>query len=375
MKTEMQSVGEPVVLGATWVDIQGEVYGAQPDIRGPIGGGQGYTNIVTRGDYTVSSPNELLAALGQAQPGQVIFIPGDAVLDFTVPVYVEELVIKIPAGVTLASDRGHAESKGALILSDTFKTCPLLKCMGLDIRISGIRLRGPDSDARLALSRLCFERGRKQGDPDGFDHTYYYKFANSDGIQTNYAGLTVDTCEISGWSHAAIFLMAGDRHQVHHNSIHHNQRDGLGYGICHDRAESLIEQNLFKCNRASIDGSGVSGSGYEARHNVELGQSPSPCHRFEIHGGTARKDGTTIAGSWLKIHHNTFRTHSQPIAISGVPEQEAIINNNWFHHYGPGSGSAQLTPVRAQGHTRVINNAYGPVGPQVLDETPAKPNP
>jgi len=366
IKNEMYDV-ERENLETTWVELKGEAYGAQLDACGPIGGGRGYTQIITNGDYTVSSPDDLLAALGKATPGQVVFVPGDAVLDFTVPVYVEELVIKIPSGVTLASDRGRAESKGALICSDTFKTAPLFECMGPDVRISGLRLRGPDPDARLDLHKHCYALGKKQGDPEGFDHKYYYKFPTSAGIRMKYPGLTVDNCEFAGWSDSAIYLMAGDRHQIRHNYIHHNQRNGLGYGICHGdgRAESLIERNLFNYNRHSIAGTGAPGCAYEARHNVELGQSLSHC--FDMHGGADRKDGTRIAGAWLKIHHNTFRAPQLPICIRGIPEQEAVINNNWFLHHQAGSNNA---PVATQGNTRTFNNAYGPIDPQVLD--PAK---
>ena len=59
--------------------------------------------------------------------------------------------------------------------------------------------------------------------------------------------LEVDDCEIAGWSHAAIYLKGGIGHHVHHSFVHHNQYQGLGYGVCHDVAESLIERNLFDC--------------------------------------------------------------------------------------------------------------------------------
>jgi len=72
---------------ATWVQREGEVYGAQADASGPIGGGQGYARIAAKGDFTVSDLDGLLKALGQAKAGQVVFIPGDAEIDCTARVY------------------------------------------------------------------------------------------------------------------------------------------------------------------------------------------------------------------------------------------------------------------------------------------------
>jgi len=57
------------------VERDGVLYGAQADERGPIGGGEGYTAIVTEGDYTATTLEELIAALEQAQPGETVFIP------------------------------------------------------------------------------------------------------------------------------------------------------------------------------------------------------------------------------------------------------------------------------------------------------------
>ena len=125
---------------------------------------------------------------------------------------------------------------------------------------------------------------------------------------------------------------------MQHCFIHHNQYQGLGYGVCLDEAETLIEGNLFDANRHSIAGTGRSGSGYEARHNVEMGRSLGHC--FDMHGGRDRQDGTDVAGGWMHIHHNTFR----------VPNRRAPPHLR--HPRGPGRGRAQLVPPphRARRH-------------------------
>jgi hypothetical protein len=346
----------PVVVSAcagerTWVDIGGETYGAQPDDLGPIGGGAGYKRIVTGGDLVARDLDALLAALGRAKPGQTVFIPGETEIDCTARVYIEGLVLDIPAGVTLAGNRGEGGSKGAILTSDALKTPVLLRPIGPDVRIAGLRIRGPNSKRYLDHHRRSFAEGR--------GHEYYYKFPTSDGIRTDHAGLEVDNCEIYAFAHAAIYLAKGDRHHVHHSFIHHCQYAGLGYGVSHGTASSLIERNLFDANRHSIAGTGAPGCGYEARHNVELGTSLSHC--FDMHGGRDRKDGTDIAGTTILIHHNAFWAPTSPIVIRGVPEEGCHVYRNWFPRHGePGAA------VRASGNTKIEDNAYGDAPPRLI---------
>lgn len=185
----------------TWIQVKGSVFGAKPDKRGPIGGGKGYAQVVTGGDFTVKTLDELVAALAKAKAGQVVFVDGRAEIDCTERVPADKLVIEVPAGVTLASDRGHKGSRGALIFSDWFATLPLIRAGGKGVRVTGIRLRGPDPKRRMAHHGRAFAGGRGS--------KYYYSFPISGGIDTRFADLRVDNCEMSGWSHAAINLRAG----------------------------------------------------------------------------------------------------------------------------------------------------------------------
>jgi len=336
---------------ATFVKLGDETYGAEADDAGPVGGGRGYTKIITNGDFTAKNLDELLEALGKAKAGQVVFIPGQTEIDCTARVYIEQLVLEVPAGVTLASDRGREQSPGALICSDALKTPVLIRIAGPDARVTGLRIRGPNSKRYLDHHRRSFAEGRGR--------TYYYKLPTSNGIRTEHSGLEVDNCEISGFSHAGVDLIKGDRHHIHHNFIHHCQYQGLGYGVCHNVAASLIERNLFDFNRHSIAGTGRPGCGYETRHNVELGTSLSHC--FDMHGGRDRKDGTDIAGTTILIHHNTFRAPNTPIVIRGVPEDACKVDRNWF----PRHKEPKLA-VRASEKTRVSDNAYGADPPRVV---------
>jgi hypothetical protein len=351
--------------GRTWVEIGGETYGARPDERGPIGGGKEYRNVVTNGDFLVRTVDELAAALKKAQPGQTVFVPGDVELDCTDLVFAEDFHIDVPAGVTLAGDRGLRGSPGALISSDAFATNPLIHVLGPGVRITGLRLRGPDPKRRLEHHRRSFNKER--GD-DKQQHDYYYRLPVSQGIRTESNDLEMDNCELSGWSHVAVFLSAGRGHRIHHNYIHHNQLNGLGYGISHgsNPSASLIECNLFNFNRHSIAATGAPGNSYEARNNVELGESLS--HNFDMHGGRDRKDGTEIAGDLIRIHHNTFLgSKVRAVVIRGVPRQEACIDHNWFAHERADESLIGPWPLSPESRIVLENNAYRLRHPMVLD--------
>ena len=183
----------------------------------------------------------------------------------------------------------------------------------------------------------------------------YYSIPNSDGIICSYPQLEVDNCQLWGWSHAAVFLKRGavDAH-IHHNFIHHNQRSGLGYGVCLDQSNALIEANLFDFCRHHIAGTGRPGTGYEARYNLVLENANG--HSFDMHGGADRKDGADIAGDRINIHHNTFKATSvRAIVIRGRPTQSVDIHHNWFLHAEPKSVIAQ---TNAAGNMNIGPNQY-----------------
>jgi len=301
------------------VEIDGKVYGAKADERGPIGGGAGYVDVLKDGDFVVKDLESLTKALKEVKTGQVIFVPGETEIDLTTFVYLNGLVLDVPKGATLGGERGRKGSKGALLTSDALNTPVMLNVVGPDVRITGIRLRGPNPKVYKDHHNRSFGKG-------GRGHDYYYKFPISDGIKTEHDRLEVDNCEISGFSRAGVRLLRGDGHQIHHNYIHHCQYAGLGYGVCVDDTFPLIEYNILEQARHSIADTGVPGSGYTARHNV-VGRG-----NFDMHGGRDRHDGTNIAGKSLVIQNNTFFSRAHAVNIRGVPEKETKISRNWIPH-------------------------------------------
>lgn len=348
-----------------WLEKNGQIYGAKPDALGPIGGGSGYKKIITNGHYNVKDLETLLAALNKVKDGEIIFIDGNTEIDCTDLIFTEGFQIKIPAGVILASDRGHKGSDGAIIMSNNFATRPLINVLGPNVRITGLRLVGPDPKQHLAHYKRT--QDPKRGDRKE-KSKYDYLIPISDGIWTDHGFLEVDNCELSGWNHAAIGLRGGDKHHIHHNYIHHNQRNGLGYGICLGKGKNIsafIEFNLFNYNRHSIAGTGVPGNSYEARNNIELGYSLS--HNFDMHGGKDRRDGTNIAGKLISIHHNTFTNSKvRAIGIRGVPEEKAAIYNNWFAQDKPGKDVLIPWPLEKENKVFLYNNAFGSERPTVF---------
>lgn len=318
--------------------------GARATRGRPLGGGSGYADVVRPTGSPVRHLDELLEALAGARKGDTVYVAGDAVIECTERVHIEELVLQLPGGVTLASDRGIDGSPGGLIRSDTFATRPLISVTGPAARLAGIRVQGPNPRRCLEHHTRAFREGR--------GHPYYYQFPVSVGIETGSKALRVDNCELGGWSHSAVHLIKGKGHVIEHSFIHHNQYQGLGYGISMDQAESLIRGNLFTANRHSIAGTGRTPSGYEACHNVEMGVTLSHC--FDMHGGRDRKDGTQIAGTWMHIHHNTFLQRGRrAIVVRGNPQREVRVEHNWFRH------RSEEGAIRAEAGLVVQHNAWG----------------
>ena len=329
----------------TWFKNDNNLYGAYPDDNGPIGGGVGYLNIITDGDYVVMDLESLIIGLSMAKSGEVVFIPDEIIIDLTSLIYIEEFVLEIPSGVTLAGNRGYEGSKGALICSDALSTPVLIKAIGSNVRIAGLRIQGPNG------KRYLDHHNRAYGD-NGKGKNYYYEFPVSRGIQTEYSNLEVDNCDIFAFSHAGINLVNGNGHHIHHNSIHHCQFNGLGYGINQDKSSSIIEYNIFNFNRHSIAGTGRIGCSYIARHNII--EDVSRGHCFDMHGGVDRGDGTNTAGSEIRIHNNTFFSKKLSIAIRGVPNHKSEIFNNWFIEH-----QNREQAIRAIEKSGMKNNFYG----------------
>lgn len=351
------------------------VYGAEANTTGnPIGGGAGYTHILKQGDYLVQNADELVSALQQAQPGEVVMVANGASIDLTGHSY-----IYINEGVTLAGNRGAGESEGPLIyMSSISLEEPVLFWVQSGARVTGLRFKGPDAD---------------------FPDIDYDILARSDAtcLALEGTGIEVDNCEISNFERGAVEVYPNGKDvHIHHNFIHDNHAYGV-IVLNRSALPVLIEANLIHWVWSAMAGSGYPGSGYEARYNIVIrkpapdswqpydGQHAADMHSYlEVYEARFQR----IGGDWMNVHHNTFINDagsdasvflSNDAFVRGVPRILAQFFNNKFLNSDP----AQAV-VHVGGNVWVYNNLYGPEEnlihvsdqstPQILFNNPPPPD-
>ena len=363
-------------------------YGALANVAvRPLGGGEGYSRIVARPE-PVSNPGplaavlprvtlvrtiaELRAALRAVPAPQTIYIDDGADLDLTYcaqqprpggcadqrsgPKACSDYTLVVPPQTTLASGRGRSGSRGARLFTRTFTGCPLLDVNADGVRITGLRIQGPDSSIENDDRIHCD--------------------AESNGILVSSDGPLgrnneIDNNELSAWPKAAIEITNVQGVRVHHNAIRFNRRQehngtcgadgyGLGYGVVVGPGSAAVEANVFDHNRHDIASDGRPGSFYTATYNLVLCGAVD--HSFDVHGGRDRADSTSIAGSGFVIHHNTFVESDQPaVRVRGVPIRGAWIYKNETSDDKEGDAFAQnvFPLVNARVRFNVTDNATG----------------
>ena len=302
------AVGTAVVLGLMLPAVSHAAgLGEQLNPTGdPIGGGPGYRDIKTAAEanVVVSTREELINALQKARSGMLVYVRDDAEIDMTGAVD-----IAIPGGVSLAGGRGRNGSRGALIYSNSFtennKYQGLFATGGEDVRITGLRIRGPFGEVG--------------------DHHYQVVMV-ANGVRANHENVEIDNCELWSWNKWAIDLAVAGGAHVHHNYIHHTRRWGYGYGIwVRGGGMAVLEANLFDYCRHHIGSGAQATSSYEARFNICLYHDVQPS--FDRHGNKKK------AGFTTHIHHNEFRNPSYAaILLRGNPLGKAHFHHNWFAH-------------------------------------------
>ena len=315
-------VAAGVLPAAVLAQEAAETFGCEANPTGdPIAGGEGYRDILTRGDFTVTTKAELLAALGRAKPGQVVFVPHGAEIELT-----GAMGIKLPGGVTLAGTRGRSGSPGARLFTRQRSGTQFVTA-GDRVRVTGLRMEGPFAGTDKTAENATF-------------------------LRTQHFRTEIDNCEIYNWNIQGVYTALGATQvQVHHNYIHHCQRSGYGYGVVVYSSDVHIIANKFDYCRHHVAAGGRPGCSYEAAWNLIMPHCTSSC--LDMHGGRDRGDGTDIAGDWMDVHHNTFQGPQRAVGIRGTPSQGADIHHNWFTQ-------PPAKAVYSVGNTRVFRNVYGP---------------
>ncbi len=274
-----------------------ELTDAEPPNHSPAQvGGDGYGDRVdpSAATVTVATAEELTDALNAASHGDTVYVAGDAEIDLGTT------TVWVPAGVTLASDRGIDGAPGGL-LQTSEATWPMA-VVEADARVTGLRFGGPHTTF-------------VQHDGDQL----------SVGLDVVGSGVEIDNCDIFGFTYAAVHCGA-DTH-VHHSRIHHNPMAGLGYAICCRDGHPHIEYNYLNYNGHGVTATGT--GGYTAAYNHfgpdTLGQVI---------------DGQRPSETGIDVHHNTIEattrvqddTTPESVVVRGAPEEIVTIHDNWFHN-------------------------------------------
>ncbi len=299
------------------------------------GGGVGYPDRPpATGDCVteVQTRAELETALAGAAAGEVIVVATDARIDLT-----DAPTLCINAGVTLASDRGVAGRPGGLLYVTRTESRAVLEACGDDVRVSGLRMFGHEP-GQCPDEWYSPSHSQCQGDIAG-DTNCRDCMPRSRGIRIQDANrLEVDNCELAGFTYGAVELVRAHDVHVHHNEIHHNQRQGLGYGVVlsgiGNPADALVDHNRFDYNRHSVAGSGAIGQSYEARDNLVLSHANG--HVFDMHGisesaswDEATHGSITVAGTNLQIHRNTvLPANVAALVVRGIPTEGSWLYDN-----------------------------------------------
>jgi len=140
--------------------------------------------------------------------------------------YVFDKEVRVPAGLTLLGE-------GAKTLCRTAdRSVHLFRVEGDRVRFTRLKLQGADTT------------------PSSDNNTYGISVSGKQNIR-------IDHCELLGFSYATSF--AGEATaQIDRCFIHHNLRDGLGYGIAiYSGAYVLVGDNEFSQNRHSLASNGA----------------------------------------------------------------------------------------------------------------------
>ena len=248
--------------------------------------------------------------------------------------------ISVAEGVTIAGGR-TARSAGPRLYTTT-RPRRLLLIQGDHVRITGLRIQGPDMGV---------------ADEDGGPASAVYVSSRND--------VEIDHNEISGWKNAAVgvnddanrisYATSPETVQIHDNFIHHNQRYGsFGYGVViGNGAYARIDRNVFDYNRHAIAADGSDNSGYRAYENLVLKNGgvhrkvlgkTFHTHQFDMHGqdscgvwsvfsdslyncGTAGHDVDIRRNAFLYTRDAAFKLRGTPQLFNGA----AVFANVFAH--------------------------------------------
>jgi hypothetical protein len=316
---------------------------------------QRYDHMAATGTAVATTAADLGYTLASDFQGTVS-IPSSANIDLT---GIVELPVR--SCVRIAGTRRGLDP-GALVYTDyKGEEYALFRVTGHDVRIEGVRLRGPSdgdrSDSQPGISGIVVatNAGLGLGGNVAIENVDAWFWTGSAVAVDGQVG--VDT---EGEVPFGTPLMSYDQAglvRVSRNFIHHNSRDGRGYGVTVNQgAYATIEANLFDHNRHAIASNGRPHTGYVARFNyvLEGGYTEDLVwnQHFDVHG---RGDGGYggVAGERFEIALNTFRgdqtyffgAYTRPAFwLRGTPTIGAYFHDNVLEHGDQGKAVRLESP-------------------------------
>ncbi|MEA2432956.1 MAG: hypothetical protein QOG54_413 [Actinomycetota bacterium] len=270
--------------------------------------------------------------------------------------------IPLHSGVELIGERGELGSRPILFTTYMEKEYPLFVVEGNDVRVQGLNFIGPQPGRDHAHQDPYVEAINVRQDIDGSRKAFGHRvtIADNEFSQWTHGGVVVqgciteptyDGCDLvdkvpKDWDPAWPHLEFSDAGTllVEHNYMHHNARDGGGYGVVVGAAAyATVEGNVFDHNRHAVAASGRAYSGYAARFNYILSggykQGSSYNQHFDVHG-TAHTGYGGYAGNRFEIAYNTIRgeqTYSlvktrPALMLRGKPLEGAFFHDNVVVH-------------------------------------------
>jgi|CXWL01.1.fsa_nt_gi hypothetical protein len=243
--------------------------------------------------------------------------------------------VHIGDGITIRGDRRGTLLGPELSMRNVTKGA-MIAIEGPDVRITGLRLRGPSRDTDIDQTPV-WGIGTEQ------DHLQARVIIDHNDI-SDWPGAAMT---VSGAAEPGICTDMGDPRgsrpnnlRVARNFIHHNQKQEAGYGV---RAEMnsfpLIEGNTFVSNRHAIKASGWGCTSYLAWNNLVLWAAPTQtkvlvarwtAHDFDVHGTGGNGFGGR-AGQYFEIAGNTFlgtQYKHENFDLRGEPNYRVEFHHN-----------------------------------------------
>lgn len=254
---------------------------------------------------TATNYTEFVAAIGAAVSGDIVFIPGDSLIDMT-----GHAAVTIPAGVEIRGERGNYKVGGGtwlggLIYSNT-NNANLLKTGGAGTKIRLLRIQGNMPNTTNAGQ-------------SGFVA----------GIIVTHNGCNIEWCDISGFAYAGVqvnYTNTSWRTFITRCVGHHCQHNGLGYVVTVNHGYPIVSYCRFYNYRHCVAGSGDINTAMEVFGC--LVDTPNPAtnsHSFDMHsvdGDDRANPGRT--SYLLNYHDNVFKVRSPSdgeahITVRGIP--------------------------------------------------------